>query len=328
MAHPRCSVIVLNWNGEAHLRANLPAVLALDYADFEVWVVDNGSTDGSRATVEELAAAAPPGRLRLLALRKNWGYSQGKNAGARFATGKYLWLLDCDIRPEPDSLARLVEFMESNGGQSRIAMPVLRDAADPTRIQSAGLAFTFHGPSLSVAGALWPAGSKPYPVHAASGGALFVSKAYWKDLGGFDRWAPFHLDDVDLGARALIRGGSCWCVPQALAYHPPQSPEKQTPARRRWEYRWLFQGGPAFILRNFEWKTVALMLPACAAVQILQLLKWTVLRGDWKMPWVWAQAWGALFGSRGRIRCARSRIQARRRRRDSQFLYTRNFWRL
>ncbi len=325
---PFCSIIVLNWNGAARLRVNLPALLALDYPDHEIIVVDNGSTDDSCDYVRSIMSAQPVGCLRLLPLRRNWGYCRGKHVGARFARGKYLWLLDDDIRVHPQSLRQLVEFMELFPDQRVLAMPILKSEQNAEITLNGGIAITFHGPTLAAASADWPTTGQPYPIHAPTGGVLFIPRSYWNELGGFDRRAPFHLDDLDLGTRALLSGGSAWCQPEAMAFHPPYHAHKETAQLRRFKQRWQFQNGPAYILRNFQWRHAAFMLPACLVVQLLQLLKWGLVRGDVKVFLIWLQAWHALLQSLSRLMRQRKKIQSTRRRRDNEFLFTANFWKL
>ncbi|MCL5271405.1 MAG: glycosyltransferase, partial [bacterium] len=305
------------------------------YPNFEVIVVDNGSTDGSRAVVQALAdpAAAratprlPPGRLRLVRLARNLGYARGKNAGVRRARGKYLWLLDADVRPAPDSLTRLVEFFEHAGDPRRLAMPLLLDE-DTGRVRNAGLAFTFHGPPARAAALRWPAGGGPYAIHAATGGVLFITRQFWDELGGFAREGFLHLDDVDLGARAQIAGGSAWCVPAARAWHPPYDAAGEAPGAHRMKQGWAFRNGPVFILRNFQWPTTAWMLPACFGVHAALALKWAIGHRDWRPLTYFAAAWMRLPCALPAILRARRSIQSARRRPDRAFLYTPNFWRV
>ena len=78
MSNLRASVVVLVWNGIEYLATCLDAVLAQEYPDLEVIVVDNGSTDGS----PELVAERFP-RVKLIRNERNRGFSAGNNKGLR-----------------------------------------------------------------------------------------------------------------------------------------------------------------------------------------------------------------------------------------------------
>ncbi len=100
------SVIIPVFNGATVVGGALESVFAQTYRDFEVIVVDDGSTDDTRAAV-----AAFGDRLRLLT-QANWGPSAARNAGARIAQGRYLAFLDADDRWERRMLAATVPILD------------------------------------------------------------------------------------------------------------------------------------------------------------------------------------------------------------------------
>ena len=93
MSQPKASVIILAWNGMGYLESCLDAVLAQDYPDFDVLVVDNGSTDGS----PDFVAKQYP-QVNLIRNENNLGYSAGNNIGLLRATGEVLVLLNRQMR--------------------------------------------------------------------------------------------------------------------------------------------------------------------------------------------------------------------------------------
>jgi GT2 family glycosyltransferase/polyhydroxyalkanoate synthesis regulator phasin len=96
------SVIVLSWNGVDYLADCLNAVLAQDYPDFEVIVVDNGSTDGSA----DLVAESFP-EIRLIRNERNLGFAAGNNVALWAAKGDMLVLLNQDTVVHEGWLAAL-----------------------------------------------------------------------------------------------------------------------------------------------------------------------------------------------------------------------------
>ena len=106
---PLVSIVILNRDGEHHLRRCFDGLAPTAYEPFEVIVVDNGSTDGSRAFLEEQAATLP---VRVLANDDNRSFSQANNQGAQAAGGSLLLFLNNDVEPiGPDWLGRLVRTL-------------------------------------------------------------------------------------------------------------------------------------------------------------------------------------------------------------------------
>lgn len=75
-AQPRVAILILNWNGIRDTLETLQSVQRLQYDNFEVVLVDNGSTDGSR---EAIVTAFPT--VRLIAVSTNLGVAGGRNLG-------------------------------------------------------------------------------------------------------------------------------------------------------------------------------------------------------------------------------------------------------
>lgn len=101
---PRISVLVNNFNYALYLTACIDSVLAQDYPDFEVIVVDDGSTDTSAAIIESYGE-----RIRAV-MKQNGGQASCFNAGFAASSGEILCLLDADDTFLPGKLARLAEF--------------------------------------------------------------------------------------------------------------------------------------------------------------------------------------------------------------------------
>jgi glycosyltransferase involved in cell wall biosynthesis len=105
---PKVSVIVPTYNNSPFLPATIDSVLAQTYPDYELIVVDDGSTD-------DTAAALRPynGQIRYLQ-QTNQGVSAARNRGLALALGDYIVFLDGDDLLLPHKLARQVEFLEAN----------------------------------------------------------------------------------------------------------------------------------------------------------------------------------------------------------------------
>ncbi|HEX8273652.1 MAG TPA: glycosyltransferase [Longimicrobiaceae bacterium] len=111
---PRVSVVVPAYNYAAYVGACLESVLGQrGFADLEVVVVDDGSTDGTR---EAVASFLRDPRVVLVAHERNRGHVAAVNAGLRRAGGEYLARVDADDFWDPEFLARTVPVLDAHPG--------------------------------------------------------------------------------------------------------------------------------------------------------------------------------------------------------------------
>ena len=107
---PLVSVIVLSYNRPQFLRESLEYIYKQSYRNFEVLLMDNGSSCPEQ--IRDAVAAFPGAKLYMA--KTNVGYTGGMNAGVAFAKGKYVYLTEDDMFSEPDCIERLVRYAESD----------------------------------------------------------------------------------------------------------------------------------------------------------------------------------------------------------------------
>lgn len=104
------SVIIVSWKVRDKLRGNLETILkSLGDFKFEVIVIDNNSQDG---TVEMVASEFR--EVKLISNSENRGFAAANNQGMKIAQGKYLLLLNPDMRVEVDTLSKMLNWMDEN----------------------------------------------------------------------------------------------------------------------------------------------------------------------------------------------------------------------
>jgi GT2 family glycosyltransferase len=104
------SIIIVSWNAQDYLRQCLESLFAEECRHpMEVIVVDNASSDGS---AESVARDYP--QVRLIRNVTNLGFARANNIGISAATGKYLCLINSDVKMLPDCINRLVEYQEEH----------------------------------------------------------------------------------------------------------------------------------------------------------------------------------------------------------------------
>lgn len=108
--NPRVSVVMPVYNGESYLAEAIDSILSQTMTDFELLVVNDGSTDGSKAIVKSYDDP----RIRLIETEANSGVVAARNLGLAHAGGEYIALLDCDDFAYPSRLAEQAAFMDEH----------------------------------------------------------------------------------------------------------------------------------------------------------------------------------------------------------------------
>lgn len=101
------SVVIPLYNKEASIKQSLMSVLSQSYEDFEVVIVDDGSTDNSVAKVDEIQDS----RIRLI-LQENGGPSKARNTGVKNAKGEWILFIDADDEMLPDAISNFAKYIE------------------------------------------------------------------------------------------------------------------------------------------------------------------------------------------------------------------------
>jgi glycosyltransferase involved in cell wall biosynthesis len=108
---PGVSIIMAVYNGKDYVPATMRSVLAQTYRDFELIILDDGSTDGVTQLLQDYAKN--DSRIRLVS-RPNKGLTPSLNEGLRLATAPLIARMDSDDIARPDRLEKQVAFMEAH----------------------------------------------------------------------------------------------------------------------------------------------------------------------------------------------------------------------
>ncbi len=213
---PRVSVVVVNLNGRMMLESCLNSLWSQVYEDFEVIVVDNGSTDGS---VDYLRSMAEE-RLRIVALPDNRGFAGGSNEGIRVARGACIATLNNDAEAHPGWLGALVDAMEAEPSRGMCASKILF-AGDRRRIDKAGHLIYLDGLNHGRGSGEMDTGQfdRVEEVLFPDAAAALYRRDMLDEVGLFDEQFFAYGDDADLGLRGRLAGWTCIYVPSAVVYH-------------------------------------------------------------------------------------------------------------
>lgn len=209
------SIIIVNFNGERYLKRCLTSVLAQTYPNFEVILVDNGSTDGSVVLVREQFPS-----VQIIEAGENLGFAKANNVGIQATDARYVATLNNDTWVELDWLAQLISVMESDPRIGTCASKMLF-AHQPEIINSAGVNVDPVGIAWDRLGGVPETQDvrEPIDVFAACAGAALYRRAVLEDVGLFDEDFFIYLEDVDLSWRSQLMSWRTVYVPQARVYH-------------------------------------------------------------------------------------------------------------
>ena len=211
----KITVIVLNWNGQKYLGECLDSLAAQTLRDFEVVLVDNGSTDGSALFVRDHYP-----RVKLVELPENVGFAAGNNRGLEAAAGEYIVALNNDTRVDPAFLAELLAAAEATPTAGMVAAKML-NYYHPERIDAVALKIGVNGLGYNVGFGERDLGQYDHghEVFAPCGGAALYRRAMLDEIGFFDPDFFAYYEDFDLAWRGRLAGWGCVSAPRATVYH-------------------------------------------------------------------------------------------------------------
>jgi glycosyltransferase involved in cell wall biosynthesis len=178
--HPRVSALLPVHNCAQHVRASIDSILAQDYQDFEIVVIDDGSTDGS----SEIVSSYSDPRVKVIRNDSNLGLPRSLNRGAEEAVGQYLARQDADDLSSKDRFKLQVEMLDNNprigiAGSSWEWMDIYGDT----------YSVSYPDPGVDGLERVLINGGVPVPH-----GAMMVRRETFSDLHGYDNRFWFSQD--------------------------------------------------------------------------------------------------------------------------------------
>lgn len=219
---PLVSIVILNWNGHKYLEQFLPFVMASTYANFAVVVADNASTDDS---VPFLRSYYP--LIKILELKKNYGFARGYNEALKDVEGDYYVLLNSDVEVVPSWIEPVVELMESNA-RIGACQPKLLQQQNRNHFEYSGacggwldyLGYPFaRGRIFDVCEPDNGQYNNAEPIFWASGAAMFVRANLFHEVGGLDDFFFAHQEEIDFCWRLQRKGYMVYSCPASVVYH-------------------------------------------------------------------------------------------------------------
>ena len=222
------SIIIVNYNTKDITRACLDSIRKYsEGAAWEVIVVDNGSTDGSREMLKKFSD------LTLILNKKNLGFAKANNKGIKIAKGKYILLLNSDTEIREDSIQTMLRFMDGHpqAGAATCRLDLISGSMDPAchrGFPTPWAAFTYMTglekifPASHIFGQ-YHMGYKnltiPHQVDCISGAFFLVRREALDQVGLLDEDYFMYAEDIDWAYRLKEHGWEVWFNPEAAVLH-------------------------------------------------------------------------------------------------------------
>jgi GT2 family glycosyltransferase len=218
----KVSIVIINYNGRKYLEKFLPSILAGTYADMELIVADNASTDDSMIFLREHYPS-----VRLIELKRNHGYAGGYNEALKEVKSEYYVLLNSDVEVTPGWIEPVIGLMDKD---QRIGacQPKILSYTQKDRFEYAGAA----GGWIDCLGYPFARGrifdvcekdegqyDDTQKIFWASGAALFVRAELFHLAKGFDTYFFAHMEEIDFCWRLQLLGYSIYACPSSVVYH-------------------------------------------------------------------------------------------------------------
>lgn len=245
MESPKVTVLILSYNGKSLLEEAVPSYLANDYPNFEVVVVDNGSSDNTKEYVEKNFPDA-----KVVRLEKNRGYSGGLNFGLEYAfresKSKYVVITNNDVKADTQVVKELVKVAETDDmigfvtGKVYYYYPPSKDSEDwkpefegqtecTNILQSVGKhehPIYWNGPHIGSKELDTGKYEKVEELTFADDIYILASRKMYEDTliegsdkGGYDETFVFQSEEYDWEARAKNKGYKIYYAPGSKIWH-------------------------------------------------------------------------------------------------------------
>lgn len=259
------AVIIPNYNGMQYLESCLRSLEQQTFRGFSIYLVDNGSTDGSRNYVETHFP-----EVKWIQLDQNYGFSRAVNEGIRRSKEPYVILLNNDTQVKEgfaeELLSGMLRHPRAFSGGAKMISWVERD-----KIDDAGNYYNMLGWAFARGkGRSEDRYRKETKVFAACAGAAIYRRSVLARTGLFDEEHFAYLEDLDIGYRARILGYENWYFPKAEVYHVGSGTSGSR--YNLFKIRYSSRNNIYLIYKNMPLLQILFNLPALAAGFLVKLI--------------------------------------------------------
>ncbi|MCC6544980.1 MAG: glycosyltransferase family 2 protein [Nitrospirae bacterium] len=224
--YPHVTIIILNWNGKDDTIECLKSVEKINYADYDILLIDNGSDDDSVKVFKNLYHNNP--RIRLIENEKNLGFAEGNNIGIREALKRgsdYILLLNNDTVVKDDFLGELVKVGEEDKRYGIIGPKIYFWGVKKIIYAAGGGVIGRLGQPLLTGLLREDRGQydKEGETGFITGCALLIRREAVEKTGLLDEDYFFFFEDLDWNIRAKREGFLIAYAPKSIVWHRASS---------------------------------------------------------------------------------------------------------
>ena len=213
---PLVSIVSVNWNQPEVTLDMVKSFKNLTYSNYELIIVDNGSTKGNIDIVQDYP------NVKLIKTKQNLGFAGGTNVGIRQAKGQYILLLNNDTIVSPHFLEPMVDLMESNV-HIGVVSPKIYYYDSPKTIQFAGTTeinqITGRGNKIGFKQEDDGSYSQTRPTALNNGACMMVRKNVFEQIGLLSELYFMYYEEHDFCERAKQKGWQCYYIGSAYIHH-------------------------------------------------------------------------------------------------------------
>lgn len=272
----KVGIVLINYKNyaEKYLAVCLESLKSQSFLDWQLYIVDNESSESSFAYLKKMAPDA-----EIIINKNNDGFAKGNNDAIKIMTDKgtgYAWVLNMDTEVTPDALSKLVSTLDNDekigAAQSRLML-----YNDKEKINSLGNTTHFlgFGYCLGYQEKYREKTEKTADIFYPSGASVLLNLNILKTIGLFDENFWMYNEDQDLGWRIWLAGYRCVINYDSVVYHNYEFNRSIT------KYYWMDRNRTIAILKNYAWPTLILVFPVWLIME-LGLLIFSIQNGWFK----------------------------------------------
>lgn len=269
---PKVTIIIPHFNGEQILKRCLKSLYATTYSNFQILIIDNGSTDNS---ITMIKTEFPD--VDIIKSEKNLGYAGGCNLGIQSCSSRYIVLLNNDTTVQPDWLSLLMQTMKEHNSTAAV-QPKILSIQHPERFDYCGAA----GGEIDIFGYPFARGRLFYTMENdngqydssqeifwATGAAVLLKKSVLDKIGLLEQDFFAHMEEIDLNWRMHLAGYKVVSQPEAVVYHQTGGTLGED---KFYKMVLNHRNNLLMILRNYSCITLLWILPVRFCLEILTVI--------------------------------------------------------
>lgn len=277
---PKVSIIILNWNGKEDTIECLESLKNITYPNYEILMVDNGSTDGS---VDCFRERYP--EIEIIENGENLGFAEGNNVAVKKAVNNnadYVLLLNNDTKVHKNFLTKLVNNIDKDS-QTKIAQSKVLNFEG--KIDNIGMMCDMYGATIGKKVTDRNLNIYNTSFFYPSGACMLIKTDIIRD-DLFDRKLFAYHEDVDLGWQARLQNYNIICVTNSICYHKGSAVFKNSPQKSYFIWRNRLR----VLIKNYSTKNIIKRVPVALLLEFLSALSYTLYLKNTKYIYVFLKS--------------------------------------